>query len=139
MSTLNLNRLDNPFYVIPFEAAFAIYAIMNAFFTLNVESVVLQNLYSLVGLWAFIAPVLQMVGGTVIIMGIAKRMANIEAAGLCLVTSLFAIRSIALCLDGEVTLNDLNSLAISSLLILAGITRLNHILIVSKILREKLL
>lgn len=130
-----LLRLHNPYYVIPFEIGAAVYVIFNGLLTLNVDSVVLQNLHTLLGMLAFAIPFLQIIAGTYIIIGVGRQKANWEAGGLYLMMSIFLVRAIALTMDGSVTLNDVNALGIATIIMAAGIFRLNRILIVNRLLK----
>lgn len=127
-----LRRLSNPYYVIPFETAFGLFAVINGMLTLNIDSSVLQNLYSLVGFGAFIFPISQIVAGMLILSGIGTQKGNIECGGIILAISMFAVRVVSLLTDGDITLTDLNSTAIFVLLLFAGLIRINHIWIVSR-------
>ena len=115
------------FSYMPFEGAVALYIIINAILTLNIQSAVLQNLYSIVGWSALATPFLQMISGAMVIYGARQARANIEACGLIIASTIFLIRAIALLTDGEVTLTDINSTVISVLILVASIVRITHI------------
>lgn len=114
-----------------------IYIIINGLLTFDSDSVVLQNLYSLVGFLAFTAPFFQVAAGVMILLGICRRMANLEAGGLVMIMFVSALRGIALFLEPHYDPKVLNSITIVVLLALACLVRLNHILVVNKVLEQK--
>jgi hypothetical protein len=119
------------FYFKPFEAFIGLFVIVNGWLTLfpmaEGGSVVKDNLWNLMGYGGIAIPIFQIVAGVLKITGIALNRANIEAAGLILVTAMFFIRAIGLVADGEVSNSDLNNLVIAFGIIVSNIIRISQV------------
>ena len=116
------------FYLKPFEAFVGVFVIVNGILTLFPGSVVGTNLWNLLGSVGIVIPVLQIIAGAMKITGIALNRSNIEASGLIIVSCLFAVRAITLCLDGDITLADINNVTIAVGIIVSNFVRLTQVL-----------
>ena len=112
-----------PFAIRPFEAATAIYGILNGFLTFNWASPVLVTLWNAWGVFSFFFPFMQMVAGIHILIGMGVRKSNLEVAGLSLLSAMFLVRAVATLIDGDITLADLNTCLIAVLLCLSSVVR----------------
>ena len=112
----------------PWDICCAIYIICNGILTINVNSIVYDKLYHLLGFTGMLAPVIQILAGLCVIIGGIKNKSNIESFGLIVASSLFLVRAIILVTDGDVTLSDINVVIISILITLASTLRINQML-----------
>jgi len=111
-----------------FESGVGIFVIVNGILTFLPQSAVRQGLENIVGFGSFVVPALQILAGSLKLSGIASNMGNVEAAGLILVGSMFAVRIFMLCSDGIITAQDINSITIAILIIACNIIRLKQII-----------
>lgn len=119
------------FYLKPFEAFVGLFVIVNGALTLmpgGTGSAVKDNLWNLLGFGGMLVPMAQIAAGVLKIIGIAINKSNLEAAGLVMVTSIFAIRAITLVSDGVVTAADVNNEVIAIGIIVSNIIRLSQVL-----------
>jgi len=108
--------------------AIGIYVIFNGIITFSPDSVARNALWNIVGSSSIIIPIWQILSGLSKLVGVAINKANIEAFGLISVSSMFIIRAIALLSDNDITLQDINSVAICTLIVASNIIRLSQIL-----------
>ncbi len=116
------------YLVRPFESAVGLFVIMNGILTFTPESVVRQNLENIIGYGSIAVPMVQILAGLLKIFGIGANMGNLEAAGLLTVASMFSIRIFMLVADGDITVQDINSITIALLIILCNTVRVGQIL-----------
>lgn len=118
------------FYLKPFEAFVGLFVIINGVLTLTpwgTGSAVKDNLWNLLGVPGIAIPVFEIVAGLAKLIGIAWNKANIEAAGLIMVATIFFIRAIVLISDGDISPGDINSEVIALGIIISNIVRLTQI------------
>lgn len=118
------------FYLKPFEAFVGLFVIVNGILTLTpwgTGSAVKDNLWNLLGYGGIIIPIFQIVAGFAKVIGIAINRSNIEAFGLILVTSMFAIRAITLVSDGNISPGDVNSEVIAIGIVVSNLIRLTQV------------
>jgi hypothetical protein len=119
------------FYFKPFEGFIGLFVIVNGWLTLfpvaEGGSAVKDNLWNLMGYGGIAIPIFQIVAGLLKVVGIAINKANLEAAGLILVTAMFGIRAISLVSDGDVTNSDINNLVIAVGIMASNIIRITQV------------
>jgi hypothetical protein len=118
-----MKNLLRRFYLNPFEANVAVFVIVNAILTFFPQSWLLFDLWSTFGIPAIVVPIIQSVAGILMFLGIGLAAANLEVAGLILVSAMFAVRFITLIDDGNITLSDINNSTIAILIIAASAKR----------------
>ena len=111
-----------------FETGVGIFVIVNGILTFLPQSSVRQGLENVVGYGSVAVPVLQILSGSFKLFGIGANKGNVEAAGLIMVGSMFAVRIFMLCSDGIITAQDINSITIAVLIIACNIVRLSQII-----------
>jgi hypothetical protein len=116
-------------YFKPFEVAIGVYVILNGIMTFSGESAAKESLWNIIGTPSVLIPIWQIISGIAKILGIAINKANLEVFGLISVASMFLIRAIALVADGDITLQDVNAVSISMLIIICNATRISQILL----------
>ena len=111
------------------EAGVGVFVIVNGILTFSPESSVRANIENVIGYGSFVVPTAQILSGGLKLFGIAANKGNCEAAGLIMVAMMFFIRIFMLCADGEVSLQDWNSITIAVLIIFCNIIRLRKIIL----------
>lgn len=116
------------YYLYPFEAGIGVFVILNALLTFFPDSAVAVNLWNYVGPLYVLLVAVQAFAGVIKLIGLGFSKANLEAAGLIIVSGMFLIRALTLITDGDITLTDINSVFYSSIIIVCNLVRLNQIL-----------
>ncbi len=106
-----------------------LFVIVNGILTFSPDSAVRENIENVIGYGSFVVPTAQILAGAIKLAGIGANKGNLEASGLIMVAMMFFIRIFMLCADGDISLQDINSITIAVLIIFCNIIRIRKIIL----------
>jgi hypothetical protein len=120
----------------PYVTFIGIFVIVNGILTFFPSSAVIQILNYHFGALSFIVPIFQILAGGLKVFGAGLGKGNLEVGGMLMVSALFLIRALALVSDGDVSLQDINSITIAFCLIMANMFRIRQVLVADRAIKE---
>src|SRR6188474_317976 len=117
------------YYLKPFETGVGVYVILNGALSFSYPPLAgALALLTAVGWAAYVIWAWQIIAGLLKLVGIGCNRSDVEVPGLILVTSIFICKVGALLLDGAVTVDEMNSFLIGSLIVVCNSLKIHQIL-----------